>query len=176
MKTFLLIIQIVLALGAKPDAASGVLKALSDISGPRCPTGQALWPMFVANNTLHVKCVLARLKADSKDKVANLAAAEIFRHHGYLEEEAVALKAARGGPSKFVTHWWYLGPFPIGKHEIDGDPAANSMQHPSIDTLLYSEVSCCAQSDLKLVGQVSWSMLQATTTDAIIVAPKVRCF
>lgn len=130
------------ARAAKTGSITSILKMFTQDTDTHCPKGQKLWPMFVLNNTLHPGCTHARLKADPKDKVALLAAAEILRRRGHAEAETAAVAMAGTAPSKFVEHWWYLGPFVIGKHEIDGDPAAHNVfgSGPSLDAVMYSEV------------------------------------
>jgi hypothetical protein len=84
--------------------------------------------MYALNTSLPraIPCLVARMKSNQNDPLAMLGLASILSMHNKLEDHSGlkgVVETLRDEP--FVKHWWYLGPFPIGKHEIDGDPTFN---------------------------------------------------
>lgn len=149
---------------------------------PACPHS-AYWPTDVIDATSNPGCIFARLKSNKKDEVAWTALASLFESQQRINLAKAAIGQARSIAAKVspaVRQWWYLGPFTIGKHEIDGDPA---FEHPyfgphtvPISAALSSEVRfflCISVLMYQLVGSVSWRQLQGSTESAHV-APSVH--
>ncbi len=161
---------------------AALIKVAAD-GGP-CTTRRVYWPAAVL--APEAGCVATRLQKDGADAVAWMSLAKLFSERSQeahaeaaVRQAAVALKNRACSP--FVRHWWYLGPFVIGKHEIDGDPTYDEPFHGPgnvpLDAVLFSEVRACPRlraHQAQLVGQVKWQLLPATTSDTINISPKVR--
>lgn len=76
-------------------------------------------------------CLLKRLRKKSASVVAWGLTAKVLPHQAALAEHAEAL--LRGQPcTSRPLGWDVLGPFPIGKNEVDGDPIAGLREGSAI--------------------------------------------
>lgn len=91
-------------------------------------------------------------------------------------EAAVCFKQAAkldGSVSKDVRHWYYVGPFPIGKSETDGDPleAYGGIKNASVHRF---DSDFYMLSEIAPLGKVRWSILNQKSSNGYVnVAPNM---
>ncbi|XP_059150060.1 uncharacterized protein LOC131936940 [Physella acuta] len=80
-----------------------------------------------------------------------------------------------GRHSQFVADWSFIGPFPIGKSEFDGDPLAAYGGIRNVSKYRYqTKPAGSFYSEIVKGGGVSWSGLkQKAANDVVVVSPKV---
>ena len=199
---FFLISVLLVSSAAKVDKDRLIEYVASTLTSTSCKAASQYWVGHVLNASLSLPCIIARLKKDNKDGVAWAALGMHFESADMRDHAKSSFSYARAGLgkrscSRTVKHWWYLGPFTIGKHEIDGDPVFDAPYSDGpldvpLDAILYSEV--CRQIEeekeesekdvriwnirltesiffLQLVGHVSWFMVPSSG-DAVVVAPQ----
>jgi hypothetical protein len=88
---------------------------------------------------------------------------------GQPEKAEVALaesqRLAKHLCSKHVHLWWFLGPFPVGMPEVDGDPVGD-LRQPSFSRQYYSELG---EGD----GVVKWQRRRGGPEGEVEVTPAV---
>lgn len=95
-----------------------------------------------------------------KTKAANTCFKEAIRHGGKL--------------SKFIRKWYCIGPFVIGKAEVDGDPLEDWGGVKNISRYRWDK-KFVLYSELVSRGEIKWMEInQHTATDPITIAPPVN--
>lgn len=80
-----------------------------------------------------------------------------------------------GAYSSFIKHWHFIGPFPIGKSEFDGDPINAFNGIANISKYRYESPVPSYFSELSPEGRVSWNKIsQAKADEFISINPQVN--
>ena len=79
-----------------------------------------------------------------------------------------------GKISDYVTQWHFLGPFPIGKIEVDGDPVESFGGIQNVAKDRYKK-NVKFFSEIVDNGEVSWQIYKQRTKDEMLqISPKVN--
>nr|XP_006825285.1 PREDICTED: uncharacterized protein LOC102809823 [Saccoglossus kowalevskii] len=124
-----------------------------------------------------VACLLKNIETNPDDAWAWSQLGTIFEDKGESSKATTALKQAariNGKLSSHVTTWHYIGPFVVGKPEIDGDPLEfyggiyNASKYRYDKKVKY-------YSELVPGAEIQWKkVLQKSATDNVQINPQIN--
>ena len=114
-----------------------------------------------ASNDAFLWSVLGEsLQLQGKTKAANICFKEATKHGGKL--------------SKFIQKWHFIGPFVIGKAEVDGDPLEEWGGVKNVSKHRWDK-KFALYSELVSLGEIKWKELsQQTAGEPLTLAPPVN--
>ena len=138
--------------------------------------------IFKATQKKKIACHIDYLKDNREDGWAWSSLGSIYALSGSSKHSSMGnncfKQAAKldGNISKYVKRWYYLGPFVIGKWEVDGDPVE---AYGGIRNISHSRLKSKQEkqfiSELGINGVISWETYnQGREGDQIHVMPKVN--
>ena len=101
----------------------------------------------------------------------------IYKNQGVKSPMATSFKQAQkvtGKLSPFIKEWHFIGPFVIGKMELDGDPLEAYAGIRNISKYRYQKAASL-YSELVPGGEIKWMVIKQTTAQSLVqVKPTVN--
>lgn len=161
------------------SSVAGVLEeAKKDLSHVSCKSTKVEHIMKLRDkkSTDQLIVCLAKALQTSNDAFLWSLFGESFQLQGKTKAANVCFKEGikRGGKlSKFITKWHFIGPFVIGKAEVDGDPLEDWGGVQNVSALRWDK-KAFQYSELVPSGVVRWTEInQHNSAEPINIAPYV---
>ena len=127
------------------------------------------------NNDKLISCLIKALQLSSENAFYWSLLGETYDKTGQKSKANVCFKEATkfgGKVSDYIKEWDFIGPFSIGKSEVDGDPLEEWGGVSNVSKYRWHRdfVLC---SELSSNGEVKWTRLQASANRALQITPKV---
>ena len=157
---------------------SETIQDLDDVKSFKCKSSAIPYLLFLRDSSgdhsllCSLKALRSKNVAPGEQQLIWMILYGIFKEKNLRKKTSYALKQAtsHGKNVHFKKSWYFLGPFQIGKIELDGDPIK------SFDDIILRrwDKKASAYSELKPSGIVKWSEIRSNSDDTINVHPDVN--
>lgn len=126
---------------------------------------QQYW-MLKLDNSYACACQVLTTSPSSTDEMLKALFLSLKGQRHYIPQFDATIKIpALADPKPILRDWEILGPFPVGKMEVDGDPTFQSFKYDDYEDfasyLLSMSSNAVRYSELLSEGKVSWRRLQS---------------
>ena len=162
----------------KPSIVGVLEEAAKELSHVSCKSTKVEHIMKLREKKSTDQLIVCLTKAlqTSNDAFLWSLTGESFQLQGKTKTANVFFKEGikRGGKlSKFIKKWHFIGPFVIGKAEVDGDPLAEWGGVQNVSTLRWDK-KVFQYSELVASGVVRWTeIIQHSSTEPVNITPYV---
>lgn len=119
-------------------------------------------------------CLIKSLDSANGDGFMWSLLGEVFEKRGERSKANLCYKESiklMGKVSKYIKKWHYIGPFTIGKNEIDGDPVQDWNGIQNVSQYRWAKNGGIYYSELAKGGEIKWMTINMNTASEPINIP-----
>ena len=133
-----------------------------------------MWPLYILQNDDAVLVCYYQALQDTSISSSHgylwTVLGTIFKNQGAKSPMATSFKKAQkltGKISPFIKDWHFIGPFVIGKMELDGDPLEAYAGIQNVSKYRYQKASVF-YSELVPGGEIKWSIMKQASAQSTV--------
>lgn len=175
LKLFFLVL---LATETKCKTSSAALKLLEkEIQNGKCKSANFDTMMNLraqGSDKKLLPCLIKSLNSAKNDGFLWSLLGELFARRGERSKANVCYKESiklMGKVSKYIKKWHYIGPFTIGKNEIDGDPLQDWNDIQNVSRHRWNKKRNTFYSEVAKGGEIQWQLINMNTASEPINIP-----